>query len=281
VDKHLEIGLERTLSDYIERLVLVFREVRRVLAADGVVFLNLGDSYNAYNGNRGDSKSISGRINLEVPRLPSGYGLTEPSLKAKDRLMVPARVAIALQDDGWWLRDEIVWHKPRATPFPLKDRTVPAHEMVYLLTKSDRYYFDYEAVQEPAAYPGVTRKAGKAFRDLAEYDPIASRKRQGADREIVVSDMRLARSVWSISPSPYKDGHFATMPPELAERCIKAGSRPGDVVLDPFAGAGTTGLVADRLGCDAILIELNEEYADMARRRLVKDAPLLAEVSHA
>jgi DNA modification methylase len=152
--------------------------------------------------------------------------------------------------------------------------------MVYMLTKSAHYFYDWAAIEEPSSYPGLVRKAGKAFRDLKANDPNAARKRPGVDREIVVRETRRARSVWSISPSPYTESHFATMPPDLAERCIMAGSRKGGVVLDPFAGAGTTGLVADRLGRDAVLIDLFGDYTDLGRNRITKDAGLFAEVTH-
>jgi site-specific DNA-methyltransferase (adenine-specific) len=229
-----QIGLEQTPDAYVAEMAAVFREVRRVLRDDGTLWLNLGDSY----------------------------------ASDKQRLMIPARVAIALQRDGWWLRDEIVWHKPRTTPAPVKDRTVAAHEMVYLLAKRPTYHFDYLAIEEPAAYAGLVRKAGKAFRDMAATDPNAARKRPGVDREIVVRDTRRKRSVWSVSPSPYKDAHFATFPPDLIEPCILAGCPIGGTVLDPFFGAGTTGLVAQKHGRNAIGVELNPVYVEIARRRL-------------
>lgn len=193
--------------------------------------------------------------------------------------MIPARAALALQADGWWLRDEIVWHKPRPTPAPVTDRTVASHEMIYLLAKQPHYYFDYLAIEEPAAYPGLKRKAGKAFRDLAAADPNAARERPGVDREITVRETRRKRSVWSISPSPYRDGHFSTMPPEIAETCVLAGSRVGDTVLDPFYGAGTTGLVADRLQRHCVGIELCPEHVDRSSDRLARDAGMFADVA--
>ncbi len=282
-DKLLEIGLEKTPEEYVATMVEVFREVWRILAKDATCWLNLGDSYNAYNGNRGPAAGVNKQHHENMPQLPKGAGLTVPDLKNKDRLMIPARVAIALQADGWYLRDEIIWHKPRPTPSPVRDRTVNAHEMVYLLTKSDRYFFDWEAIEEPSSYPGQVRKAGKAFRDLeaAGGNADAARKRPGVDREIVVRDTRRARSVWSICPSPYTDSHFATMPQGLAERCIKAGSRVGDLVLDPFGGAGTTGLVADRLGRNAVLIDLHSGYGEMQQRRITADAGMFAQVAAA
>jgi len=229
-----QLGREATPEDFISALVEVFHEVHRVLADNGTLWLNLGDSY----------------------------------AKDKNRLLMPARVALALQQDGWVLRDEIIWHKPRTTPAPMKDRTVSAHEMLYLFAKKPRYYFDYVAIEEPAKYPGQRKKAGSAFRDLQDKDPDAARKRPSADRMIVVKDTRRKRSVWSISPSPYKQAHFATFPPDLIEPCILAGSRFGDTVLDPFGGSGTTAGVALKHGRKAVLCELNPEYAALVPARI-------------
>ena len=244
--QQLQIGREATPDEFVAAMVDVFREVRRVLRDDGTFWLNLGDSYARTGG---------------TDKQPPGF-------RAKDRLMIPARTAIALHADGWYLRDEIIWHKPRTTPAPVKDRTVAAHEMVYLFSKSPRYHFDYLAIEEPSKYPGQVKKAGKAFRDMEAVDPDAARKRPGADREIEVRDTRRKRSVWSVSPSPYKDAHFATYPPDLIEPMILAGCPKGGIVLDPFFGAGTTGLVAQRLGRNWIGCELNPEYVEIARRRL-------------
>jgi DNA modification methylase len=256
-------------------LVAVFREVRRVLRDDGTLWLNLGDSYAGSWGAQGREGSETRQIAAH-PHRASGTGSASrfDGLRPKNRLMIPARVALALQSDGWWLRDEIVWHKPRTTPHPVKDRTVAAHEMVYLLSKRERYFFDYLAIEEPSAYPGVTRQKGKAFRlqGAAKAAALATMDKQNAyggkgGETMTVRDTRRARSVWSISPQPYRDAHFATMPPALAEKCVIAGSRPGDVVLDPFGGAGTTGLVALKNGRSAVLVELNPAYAALARRR--------------
>ncbi len=271
-----QIGLEGTPEQYVANLVAVFRELRRVLRDDGTLWLNLGDSY--YNrtviradGARTVARSLKGEKGL-LPawRDSAAAGRTRHTsgehvwgLKEKDRLMIPARVALALQADGWWLRDEIVWHKPRTTPFPANDRTVSAHEMVYLLSKSARYFFDWAAIEEPSAYPGVVRKAASAFRLQAGDDMKYDRP-----REMVVRETRRSRSVWSINPQPYKEAHFATMPQTLAERCLLAGSAVGDTVLDPFGGAGTTALAATRNSRSAILVELNPAYCALARRRL-------------
>lgn len=262
-----QIGLEETPTAYVERLVQVFREVRRVLADDGTLWLNLGDSYAGSWG----AQSREGNETRQIaahPHRASGTGSASRfgGLRPKNRLMIPARVALALQADGWWLRDEIVWHKPRTTPHPVKDRTVSAHEMVYLLSKRERYFFDWEAIEEPAAYAGTVRSIRSAFR--LQHDPSTDAGKYGGRKEVVTRDTRRARSVWSISPSPYRDAHFATMPVHLAEQCVKAGSAVGDTVLDPFGGAGTTGLAAKNLGRGFVLCELNPAYVEIAKRRL-------------
>ena len=271
--QELQIGREATPDEFVAAMVAVFREVHRVLRDDGVLWLNLGDSYARAGGS--DRKPAaagqpSRREGNRDQRVPSGF-------KAKDRLMIPARTAIALQQDGWYLRDEIVWHKPRTTPAPVKDRTVAAHEMIYLLTKSPRYWFDYLAIEEPAKYPGQVKKAGSAFRDMEATDPDAARKRPGADREITVRDTRRKRSVWSVSPSPYKDAHFATYPPDLIKPCILAGCPKGGIVLDPFFGSGTTGVVAQQHGRNWIGCELNPDYIPIAHRRLGLPIPVVAD----
>jgi site-specific DNA-methyltransferase (adenine-specific) len=269
-----QIGLEETPDAFVAKLVEVFREVRRVLREDGTLWLNLGDSYAGTGKSGGGAQGerwASAGADTTGPR--GGKWAPPPQgLKRKDRMMIPARTALALQADGWWLRDEIVWHKPRPTPHPVKDRTVSAHEMIYLFAKSPVYYYDYLAIEEPSAYPGLKRKAGKAFRDLADADPNAARKRPGVDREIVVRETRRKRSVWSVSPSPYKDGHFATFPPDLIEPCILAGAPKGGTVLDPFGGSGTTAGVAVKHGRRAILCELNPEYAALIPARVASIA---------
>jgi DNA modification methylase len=266
-----QIGLEDTPDAFVAKLVEVFREVRRVLRDDGTLWLNLGDSY-AGTGKSGGGAQGERWAKAGADTVGPRGGKWKPApegLKRKDRMMIPARTALALQADGWWLRDEIIWHKPRTTPAPVKDRTVSAHEMIYLFAKSPIYYFDYLAIEEPSAYPGLKRKAGKAFRDLAEADPNAARKRPGVQREIVVRDTRRKRSVWSVSPSPYKDGHFATFPPDLIEPCVLAGAPVGGTVLDPFGGSGTTAGVAVKHGRKAILCELNPEYAALIPDRVI------------
>lgn len=274
-----QIGLEETPDAYVARLVDVFREVRRVLRDDGTLWLNLGDSYAAQggaHGGRDDNQRgvgakrlhIEGAGDQEARRPAQGY-------KPKDLLGIPWMVAFALRADGWWLRQDIIWHKPNPMPESVTDRCTKAHEYVFLLSKSARYFYDAAAIAEPAEYPGDDRHNRRDTRKIV--DPFCADAGSRARTGNPTGETRNARSVWPIATQPYSGAHFATMPPALAERCIKAGSKPGDMVLDPFGGAGTTGLVADRLRRDATLIELNPEYARLARERITADAPLFAE----
>jgi DNA modification methylase len=280
-----QIGLEGSPDAYVARLVEVFAEVRRVLKPDGTLWLNLGDSYaGSGKGARGSSAVVG-----EAPRdmhnalakesyIPGIDGKvyrqrTPAGLKAKDRIMIPARSALALQADGWWLRDEIIWHKPNPMPAPVTDRTVTAHEMVYLLAKSARYFFDHEAIKEAVAES--TKRDSRIGTDRpADFDRRADQVGEGmsaarltARNAVGGAETRNARSVWTITPKPFRGAHFATFPPDLAERCILAGSRPGDVVIDPFSGAGTTGVVATSLGRRYWGCELNPEYVEITRKR--------------
>lgn len=291
-----QIGLEPTPDTYIQELVSVFREVRRVLKSNGTLWLNLGDSYAAGKSGRDDSgengRFAGPRIEPKQRKAPLGF-------KPKDLLMIPARVALALQADGWWLRSEIIWAKPNPMPESVTDRPTSSHEKIYLLAKSERYYFDAEAVAEPAIYSGLMGQDPSGFKDPKKFNGKHSDKQRGharrhagfnerwdqMSREEQCSGTRNIRNyeaapeVWNIATRPFAEAHFATFPPELALRCIKAGSPKGGTVLDPFGGAGTTGLVADRLERSAILVELNPEYAALAEKRIRGDAPLFAEVA--
>lgn len=262
-----QIGLEASPDAFVAEMVAVFREVRRVLRKDGTLWLNIGDSYAAnrsYQVSQSKHQTLDfGKSNAQ--RVPAG-------LKAKDRMMVPARVALGLQADGWWLRDEIIWHKPNVMPSSVEDRTTPSHEMVYMLTRSARYSYDLDAIKEQAV---CDHPSGNGY---ARPEQVV-RGGRGASKGWTPTDLRQPRSVWSICTQPYGEAHFATMAPDLVEKCIKAGCPAGGAVLDPFGGAGTTGLVADRLGRDAILIELNPAYATMARDRLARDGGMFASVA--
>lgn len=297
-----QIGLEHSPDAFVAEMVAVFREVRRVLRDDGTLWLNLGDSY-ANDGKWGGH--TGGKHVRVLHSSPIGRNKKYTGLKPKDLMMIPARVALALQADGWFLRSEIIWHKPNPMPESVTDRPTSAHEKVFLLSKSERYFYDAEAISEAEVVPnwddgtrvfgGVNKHgANLAHGDRTTGRLAVARKRgvpprhegyESSDQsgldEVPRGAGRNARNVWSIATRPFKEAHFATFPPELPERCIKAGSRPCDHVLDPFGGAGTTGLVADRLQRNATLIELNPEYAAIAERRIAGDAPLLSAIGGA
>ena len=271
-----QIGLEETPEQYVARLVAVFAEVRRVLADDGVLWLNLGDSYagSSMSGGVG-SGTLAG---TQQGAMKGGQdqrfrGHRRSGLKPKDLVGIPWRVAFALQADGWYLRSDTIWHKPNPMPESVRDRPTKAHEYVFLMSKSARYFYDQDAVKQPGKNPGAPSARKLAgMREQAE-DPVRFATRPSG-RTCGYPDMINARSVWTIPTQPYPGAHFAVMPPALADRCIRAGSRVGDVVLDPFAGAGTTGMVARRLQRRFVGIELNPTFAEMARHRIDEDAPL-------
>lgn len=222
-----QIGLESSLSQYVNRLVAVFNEAKRVLKDDGIFWLNIGDGYTSGNrGWRAPDKKNPARAMSVRPNTPEG-------LKPKDLLGVPWRLAFALQQDGWYLRCDIVWNKPNAMPESVKDRPTRAHEYVFMLTKSEKYFYDYEAAME--------QNGGKP---------------------------RNRRSVWDINTQPFAEAHFATFPPALIRPCILAGSKPGDYVLDPFLGSGTVGVVSQKLRRNFVGIELHPEYVQLAASRL-------------
>jgi site-specific DNA-methyltransferase (adenine-specific) len=237
-----QIGLERTPGEYIDQLVSVFREVRRVLRDDGTLWLNLGDCYSVVDG-----------------------------LQPKNLVGIPWRMAFALQADGWCLRQDIIWHKPNPMPESVTDRCTKSHEYLFLLTKSVKYYYDQEAIKEPSANLGETsiRFGGSKYGD--SKDPKHATK---SGNNYVDSGTRNKRSVWTVAPEPFKGAHFATFPPRLIEPCILAGCPENGTVLDPFFGAGTTGLVAQRHNRRWIGCELNPEYAEMARRRIEAESNL-------
>ena len=219
-----QIGLEDALQQYINRLVEVFAEAKRVLRDDGVLWLNVGDAFTSGNrGWRAPDKKNRARAMSVRPATPDG-------LKPKDLIGVPWRLAFALQEDGWYLRTDIVWHKPNAMPESVQDRPNRSHEYIFMFTKNERYFYDRRAVAE--------------------------------------ANGRNLRSVWNINTRPYPEAHFATFPPALIKPCIRSSTRGGDMVLDPFFGSGTVGVVADELGRNYIGIELNKDYIELAAKRL-------------
>ena len=292
-----EIGREPTLRAYVDTMVEVFAEVRRVLKPDGVLWLNLGDSYvtKPHAKNHVDPLVRSRSVRNDGPTTMraswrrdgaavtpvGGGGTTHRSvegLKYKDLIGVPWRVALALQDDGWWLRSDIVWHKRSPLPESVRDRPTRSHEYVFLLAKSQTYYYDADAIAEPLLHPedATAADASRAFSRRRETAPDASQPAVSLDKPPPTT--RNARSVWEIASVPNAEAHFAMFPPELPRRCIAAGSRQGDTVLDPFLGAGTTAMVACRLGRDAIGIDLYQANADISANRIRNDAPLLNRV---
>jgi DNA modification methylase len=293
-DKAREIGLEESPAEFVERLVAVFREVRRVLKRSGTLWLNLGDSYAGSWGAQGKRVTpgeISRNSIVNHPKRGRQTGaIREAGLKPKDMIGIPWRVAFALQADGWWLRQDIIWHKPNPLPESIRDRCTKAHEYVFLFSKARRYHFDADAISEPCS-PGTharvaqnvaeqigssrTHGGQKTMKAVVKAPKTAANAKGSRNNESfnnatagLVVDRRNKRSVWTIGTEPFPEAHFATFPPALVEPCILAGCPSGGVVLDPFGGAGTTGLVASRLGRSAILIELNPEYATLADRRL-------------
>ena len=263
-----QIGQEPTPREFVDALVAVMRDVRRVLADDGTLWLNIGDSYAAStrgSSGKGDKQRSNAGTLLEDRRwrVPDG-------LKPKDLLGIPWRLAFALQDDGWYLRSDIIWAKPNPMPESVTDRPTRAHEYVFLLSKRARYFYDADAIREDFA----DDRRGASGTKTVEYN-VGSQRRDvlGSDTKPGLGvpprqSGRNARDVWTITPEPCAEAHFATMPPDLARRCILAGSRRADVVLDPFGGAGTTALAALGLGRRALLCELNPDYVEIQRRRL-------------
>lgn len=277
-----QLGLEQTPDEYMQNMVEVFRVVRDVLADDGTLWLNLGDSYaSPTKGSGGTGKSTlvgtpnDGNGQLFAPRKfdMSGY-------KPKDLIGIPWMLAFALRADGWYLRQDIIWHKPNPMPESVRDRCTKAHEYIFLLSKSPKYYFDAEAIKEPAVSEKPAGNKRHKYADAyAAGDSEEHRTKAGLLALAGVEwKTRNRRSVWTVATRPYKGAHFATFPPALIEPCILAGSRPGDIVLDPFMGSGTTAEVAILHGRQYLGCELNEEYRGLqdARIRGATAAPKLA-----
>lgn len=303
-----QMGLEPTPDEFVAGMVGVFREARRTLRDDGTLWLNIGDSYaGARGGRQGQNGQCADRSAAAQQVRHRSADRKADGCKPKDLIGIPWLLAFALRSDGWYLRQDIIWEKPNPMPESVQDRCTKAHEYLFMLSKSPRYYFDAEAIAEPLAtasiarllqpnlpnqagsdrVPGKTNGAMKAVgprfggHKYGDDEGEHSRTKSGNEWDGSATGTRNKRSVWNIATAPFKEAHFATFPPALIEPCILAGCPVGGTVLDPFGGAGTTGLVADRHQRDAILIELNPEYAAIARRRISGDAPLFAEVASA
>lgn len=256
-----QLGLEQTPEQYIAAMVEVFRCVRDVLADDGTLWLNIGDSYAGGGGGNysAGTRNNSGQNITNVRNRPAW--LSQAGLKPKDLIGIPWMLAFALRADGWYLRQDIIWHKPNPMPESVRDRCTKAHEYVFLLSKSERYYFDGEAMREEA----VKGASGSSFNKGKTAEHQLGRS---SDAERVEDGTRNRRSVWTVATRPYKGAHFATFPPALIEPCILAGSSPGDVVLDPFMGSGTTAAVALQHGRQYLGCELNPAYQPLQEARI-------------
>lgn len=266
-----QLGMERTPQEFVDNFVTVCREIHRVLKKDGTFWLNIGDSYySSRNNNRnGATGSLGGKTRGGGEYATQKRDPGDWKLKAKDLCGIPWRVALALQDDGWWLRQDIIWSKPNPMPEPAKDRCVRSHEYMFLLSKARKYFFDYKAIQEEAV--GKTRKRADRFGGNKHNGNTSKHSEQSV---FTGSEIRNKRSVWNVPVAKFPGAHFAIFPERLVEPVVLAGSRTGDVVLDPFSGSGTAGVVSLRHGRKYIGIELNPEYAQMSRERI--DASLLA-----
>ena len=259
-----QIGQEKTPEEFIDQLVSVFKEVRNVLTDDGTLWVNLGDSYYNYRPGKGQSypKQSVSKTNQDLPTQCNKRGNKLEGLKEKDLIGIPWMFAFAMRSDGWYLRQDIIWHKPNPMPESVKDRCTKSHEYIFLLSKNKKYYYDNEAIKEPVKQDWGTRNRtnGKYHNSGSGLSPHSGLTKS--------YDRKNKRDVWSITNKPYKGSHFAVFPPDLITPCILAGSEKGDIVLDPFMGSGTTAMVAKQLGRDYIGCELHEEYSNLIDQRV-------------
>ena len=306
-----QFGLETTYQEHIQNIVALFRVIKPKLKDSATVWLNYGDSYAAtVNG----TKVKDMKKNLQKNRTSKTKGVYDDRgfvdkpfstiqghLKPKDLVMIPNRIAIALQDDGWWIRSEIIWHKPNPMPESTKDRPTSAHEKIWLITKNKKYYYDADAIKEPCTTfekrdHGVVRNRVLNYKSKRNLNPQAyleknikgnfskrgvTRTTEGLNLKTQnekTKEYRNKRNVWTVNSKPFKDAHFATFPKGLIEPCIKAGCPENGIVLDPFGGAGTTGIVAQSLNRQSILIELNPEYIKIAKKRAENEFGLFNEI---
>jgi DNA modification methylase len=279
-----QIGLEQTPNDYVEQLCQVFDEVWRVLSDDGTLWLNLGDSYKP-SGNSSTKKGLNERtfgktFKSDKQSSDQGHldrsGFTSDGVKPKDLVGIPWRVAFALQARGWYLRSEIIWHKPNPMPESVTDRPTKSHEHIFLLSKSSKYFYDHEAIKEDAIWSSDERN-GKG---RITYDGKRTGETgKGQEAFVAITEKRNKRDVWTIPTKPFSGAHFAVYPAALITPCVLAGSRIGDTVLDPFSGSGTTGIVAIQNARNYIGTELNPEYAALSEKRIIDEVGFLGEVT--
>lgn len=264
-----QLGLEQTPEEYIAAMVEVFRCVRDVLADDGTLWVNIGDSYASTGGHGsiGANSQRAGRSNVEVQNARKGYAGGD-GIKTKDLIGIPWMLAFALRADGWYLRQDIIWSKPNPMPESVRDRCTKAHEYVFLLSKSERYFYDHKSILEDAKWE---RWGDQTV--VKEQQGTAKWIGHKSKEELQAIGKKNRRSVWTVATKPYKGAHFATFPPALIEPCILAGSRPGDIVLDPFMGSGTTAAVALQHGRQYLGCELNPEYKPLQDERIAKATP--------
>jgi len=259
-----QIGQENTPEEFIDQLVSVFKEVRNVLTDDGTLWINLGDSYYNYRPGKGQSypKQSVSKTNQDLPTQCNKRGNKLDGLKEKDLIGIPWMFAFAMRSDGWYLRQDIIWHKPNPMPESVKDRCTKSHEYIFLLSKNKKYYYDNEAIKEP-----VKQDWGTRDRTKGKYHNTGSglSPHSGLSKSY---DRKNKRDVWSVTNKPFKGSHFAVFPPDLITPCILAGSEKGDIILDPFMGSGTTAMVAKQLGRDYIGCELHKEYGNLIDQRV-------------
>ena len=273
-----QIGLEDTPEQYIENLTLVFNEVYRVLKQNGTLWVNIGDSYNCYKGNsKSKNFETSYAGHRHQPARKPCFGLQDKNLKPKDLIGIPWMLAFSLRAAGWYLRQDIIWHKPNPMPESVTDRCTKSHEYIFLFSKSEKYYFNAEGIKEPAGEKGnsVGFRGGNAYTKGRSFNNSAKVAREFHGNVPNSSGLRNKRDVWTIAPAKSVFEHFATFPKELVCPCIVAGTPPGGLVLDPFMGSGTTGLVARLLGYDYVGIELNPEYRALAAKRIAQEGETL------
>ena len=258
-----QLGQEQTPEKFIENLVNVFKEVKNVLTDDGTLWVNLGDSYYNYRPGKGQTypKQSVSKTNQDLPESSAKRGTKLEGLKEKDLIGIPWMFAFAMRADGWYLRQDIIWHKPNPMPESVRDRCTKAHEYIFLFSKQKNYYYDNEAIKEPAKDWGTRdRTQGKYHNPGTGLSPHTGLTKS--------YEKKNKRSVWTVNKKPYKGAHFATYPEELIEPCILAGSDKGDIILDPFMGSGTTAVVAKKNSRSYIGCELHEDYGNLIQKRL-------------